>query len=561
MSDIEADEIERFQHEKERRLAEEAGMGQQDFVDTLDSEEEVMNTDSGDSESSAESDNLGQESFYDSKSEKQKADNAGWGMSRANYYGGEDDVGADSEASIEEEEEALRLQQKQLERMEEDDFIDEDDMESWQKEAASAELPEGEIERLPAQDPTAMSAEERDTYLKTTNPEAFLLFKELEQAEKSLAESNKEDSTVGSMDLKKVALRSYLGTLYSYFALFTSLPASKREDIKEHPVMEGILKARELWNAAKQLHDPDFRGDEQPIDQKKTSISDQDGQLSPEPEAKDVPEIDSESESGSEPGSEPESEPESESESESAAGTRASKGDESFENSDDEFSIRIPQPKLRPISVHNDFDETADTIEQQARQKNKQSLRFYTSQVGKRDRDPSREEKFSGDIDIPYREREFERRRRLLEEARKRGQKEKDDIGYESNDDDVNDEINQNSLYSEVQKQRAEASRTKQQRHLEAVEAAKQGRIKEYLAQHPNVDKRAIDYQIRKNKGLTPKRKKENRNARVKKRVRFSQAQKKLSGVRPRVRESTGPYGGELTGIRKNLSHSRKFTS
>lgn len=538
MSDIETDDIERFQSEKDKDLAMKAGLVSQGSFDPIDSDEEVMSLGADHSESSAESEGFGQETFYDDKADKIQHNEGGWGPSKASYYGGEDDVGADSEASVEEEEEALRLQRKHYERMAEEDFVDEDDMESWTKDASSKELPQEEGERLPEQDPAAMTVEERNTYLETSNPEVALLTSELELGKRELESLEEEDSALGYVELKKVALRCYLGMLYTYFAIFTSESISRKENIKEHPVMEGILKARELWNAAKQLHEPEGSGSRGLETDERLSM--------PSPPSSEAP---SDAEVWAE------SEPESES------GESSQETQEAQDDSEDEFSVKVPQPKSNTISVHNDFDETADTIEQQARQKNKQSLRFYTSQVGKRSRDVSRNEKFAGDIDIPYREREFERRRRLLEEARQRGQKERDSIDDESNDDDTNDRNHENSLYSEVQRNRSEASRRKQQRHLEAVEAAKQGRINEYLAQHPNVDKRAIDYQIRKNKGLTPKRKKENRNARVKKRVRYSQAQKKLGGVKPRVRESAGPYGGELTGIRKNLTHSRKFTS
>lgn len=72
--------------------------------------------------------------------------------------------------------------------------------------------------------------------------------------------------------------------------------------------------------------------------------------------------------------------------------------------------------------------------------------------------------------------------------------------------------------------------------------------------------KRAATYEIMANRGLTPHRKKSNRNPRVKKREAFAKAVTARKGqVRDVVSGSTTAYGGELTGIKANLSRSRKI--
>jgi hypothetical protein len=72
--------------------------------------------------------------------------------------------------------------------------------------------------------------------------------------------------------------------------------------------------------------------------------------------------------------------------------------------------------------------------------------------------------------------------------------------------------------------------------------------------------KRAASYEIIKNKGLTPHRKKANRNPRVKKREMFEKAVIRRKGqVRDVVSGAAGAYGGELTGIKSNLARSRKI--
>ncbi|CAB3997537.1 Hypothetical predicted protein [Paramuricea clavata] len=71
--------------------------------------------------------------------------------------------------------------------------------------------------------------------------------------------------------------------------------------------------------------------------------------------------------------------------------------------------------------------------------------------------------------------------------------------------------------------------------------------------------KRGITYQISKNKGLTPKRKKEVRNPRLKHRKKFVKAKiKRKSQVNPVVKELSR-YGGESTGIKTHLTRSIKI--
>lgn len=76
-------------------------------------------------------------------------------------------------------------------------------------------------------------------------------------------------------------------------------------------------------------------------------------------------------------------------------------------------------------------------------------------------------------------------------------------------------------------------------------------------------EKRAASYEIMKNKGLTPHRKKANRNPRVKKRLAYDKAMVRRKG---QVREvitgaAAANYGGELTGIKKNIARSRRISN
>ena len=72
-------------------------------------------------------------------------------------------------------------------------------------------------------------------------------------------------------------------------------------------------------------------------------------------------------------------------------------------------------------------------------------------------------------------------------------------------------------------------------------------------------EKRAITYKIAKNKGLTPKRSKLQRNPRVKNRMKYTKALKRRKGAVREVREQTSKYGGEASGINMRVKKGVKF--
>ncbi|CAB1314684.1 unnamed protein product [Coregonus sp. 'balchen'] len=71
--------------------------------------------------------------------------------------------------------------------------------------------------------------------------------------------------------------------------------------------------------------------------------------------------------------------------------------------------------------------------------------------------------------------------------------------------------------------------------------------------------KRRISYQMAKNKGLTPKRKKIDRNPRVKHREKFRRAKIRRKGQVREVRREETRYSGELSGIRAGVKKSVKL--
>lgn len=72
-------------------------------------------------------------------------------------------------------------------------------------------------------------------------------------------------------------------------------------------------------------------------------------------------------------------------------------------------------------------------------------------------------------------------------------------------------------------------------------------------------NKREITYQIAKNKGLTPHRKKEQRNPRVKHKLKYRKAKIRRKGAVREARTEITRYGGESSGIKANVKKSIKI--
>merc|ERR1712150_126704 len=73
--------------------------------------------------------------------------------------------------------------------------------------------------------------------------------------------------------------------------------------------------------------------------------------------------------------------------------------------------------------------------------------------------------------------------------------------------------------------------------------------------------KRAITYEMNKNKGLTRSRRKELKNPRIKHKMKYKKAKIKRRGQVRDVVTEMYRYGGETTGIKANISKSVKLKS
>lgn len=508
-------------------------------------------------------------------------DVGGWGSSKRDYYN--TDV-IETEADAQEEEaEARRLQQKKLQKMSEADFgFDEGE---WMD--TKSDENDGDIVTEVLKDveiTPEMKTEERLRILHTRYPEFELLADELLQLQPVLEElqlsaDTTETEGVSQLSILKTrALSAYIGSLTMYFAILTSPAKSGKStaaafdplELRDHSIMESLLKCRELWSKVKDLKTPN----KQSTDFQDAILSEVEERYASIEPIQSLPTKKSKKERARE-----------------AAATEVMKSRatrmQATEAELAELSALIPKgkrfskkPKAIPITQpteddDSDFGEETHLDARAAADKaqKKKSLRFYTSQIAqKANRRADAGRDAGGDADLPYRERLRDRQARLNAEAEKRGKKldsygRGTELGGEDSADEdaaVADEVrgDEDEYYDLVAQKSSEKKADKKEKY-DAIAAAKaaNGLVRVVEGEVDADGKRAIGYVISKNKGLAPKRKKEVRNPRVKKRMKYEEKMKKLSSVRAVYKggEGRGGYGGEKTGIKTGLVKSVKL--
>jgi U3 small nucleolar RNA-associated protein 3 len=222
--------------------------------------------------------------------------------------------------------------------------------------------------------------------------------------------------------------------------------------------------------------------------------------------------------------------------------------------------------------------EHADAADKAAR---KRTLRFHTAKIesSRMRRQGARESAAGGDDDLPYRERERERKKGK-DAKRGMGGEDLNDVepvmadhlmDGDGGEDGHEDEEGADGYYELVQRRSRENKEKKKADYEEAQAAARYGPYSLFnlpiIVPHAlylyssvlDVDDvstgpRSLTRAILANKGLTPRRAKSVRNPRVKKRERFEKAKRKVSSQKAIYKGGIGDvskYAGEKSGISK----------
>ena len=578
--------------------------------DGIDDDDDESDLD--DAEEGAESDDAST-TQREADAEDEDADAGGWGASKKDYYNA-DAIETEQDA-LDEEAEARRIQKKQLQAMTEADFgFDEDE---WLAQDGEKQVTAGAVvtEVLPQLQITdGMPEEERLKIMRTRYPEFEHISREYirlqplhdelaaaaNAAERLLkAEAAKPARANGKIVSTPMAVTkyracaAYLAAMAMYFAVLASTAkddgtpviALDPAKLHEHPVMESLLKCQKMWTRIESLPVADpmvetANGDDLSVIEEggpvadaelNIAVADQISAKQKKNKAQRASEI-------------------AQTEAAARRAAKLAKAEQDLASLDsltDRAALKkaarkkkIPESKLNLLNAEDsDFgEETSLTAHELAEKtKKKKSLRFYTSQIAQKanKRDAAGKDA-GGDADIPHRERLKDRQARLQAEAEKRGQNKDAGPGVALGEDDGassadeapnarNDDLEDEEGYYDMVAARSNAKKqTKLDRTAAYALAAQQGAqvIEEEVIGDDG--RRMISYQISKNKGLTPHRKKSVRNPRVKKKEKYKEKQKKLKSMKPvfdrsAAAKGSANYGGELTGIKKGLVRSRKL--
>ncbi|KAL6718127.1 something about silencing protein 10 [Lecanora helva] len=551
-----------------------------------------------------------------SERHEEDEDAGGWGTSRNDYYDA-DAIETEADA-LGEETEVKRLEHKRRQGMTEADFgFDEVEWLEASKDGEKEDnVRQGMVIRevLPKLQITDVMEPKERMKILTRYPEfeplagEFVdlqpLFDDLKTraTQSSVFANRKEAESSASVEdeefmplvavVKHSVLAAYLAALSMYFAIFTSGPVNAEGvatamppgELRDHPIMGTLVQCRELWQRVKDMaelesdsldnyHEEDVlagKGNEEKVDRAQAVHHGRDEKLRKPRNRKSKAQKAAEVAQAE------------------ANALRAEKLRKTEEELADLSALTaqskiISKSKIPPTNTtivdgedNSDFGEQTSLTPQEASEKakRKKSLRFYTSQIAQKanKRDAAGRDA-GGDTDLPYRERLKDRQARLNAEAERRGKKPKageeldglsDEEGHGAVQELRNGDGGSDSEdYYDLVAARAASKRADKAARASAYDQlANGGFVRQYNDEIIGEDgKRAINYQIEKNKGITPKRKKDVRNPRVKKRKKFEDKRKKLGSVRAVYKggEGRGGYGGELTGIKKGLVRSVKL--
>ena len=521
-----------------------------------------------------------------SRSPSPDLDAEGWGASRQDYYNA-DIIETEADA-LEEEKEARRLQQKQLQQMTEADYgFDEVDWTTAGKSGTAVAQGTNTIrQKLPTLEISDdMSIEERTRILRTNYPEFEPLAREFSglrtQFEELVLDLGQGPSkhVQQIISIKHRALGGYLSALCLYFAIFSSGIESREgkaaplppSELREHPIMETLVACRTQWEKVKNLTIPE--NDDASI----SAEEEEDMPLAPIEVPNDTVQITEGLRKGDKTAKACDA---------AAESARRRKQRLAAIDKDLASLSALTSPSHTPkmartlqngnASDSSDFGDPTSLSAREAAAKasRKKSLKFYTAQIaGKASRRDNATKSAGGDEDLPYRERLRDRQERLTKAAQGKAQDKgadlgdgdssedeatakaiRDDVDAGEDEDDYYDFISRKAADKKAAKAAAAAATSTDSRILDPRYTNDTGRA--------DGAKRGITYAIEKNKGLAPKRKKEVRNPRVKKRKKYEEKQKRLKSIRPVYkpeREGKGGYGGEMTGIKRGVVRSVKL--
>ncbi|KAI9477948.1 MAG: Sas10 C-terminal domain-containing protein [Benjaminiella poitrasii] len=561
--DIEHDSEDEFHEEREKVLLN----GQQES-DNEESDREVYGLDGLESESEEE---LSDDEIVEKRKDEDEDRLEAWGTSKDAYYDG-DEV-EDLEEMREEEEEALRIQKEHLENMEEADFMDDglsgwgtgqnQDLEADKKlvEDVNKELEDISFDKLKIEKRRKnLPVAEKLKIVQNESPELLDLLDEFKEktesvnqlkpvVEKLIGHPKREEREAQFVIFKYETLMNYLTNISFYFAL----KATETTDVREHPIIQALVQLRQTIEKLAILEDESLNVQtflnklDEPEQVSILATKEKKTKPKAKKNTKKIPEETLESVSEQEDMSE-------ESENEQDILNEIRDIEEEFKS----LKKLASKKRKRGTMTTDDFGEldALDELDMEDKIAKKKSLRDYIAKIDAKQ--AKNVNKYQGDVDIPYRDRVKQERKGVAQPQD--ASADLDDADWDEEDVKAASEANaldsDDEYYSTIANNKKAQKRAKKDAY-EAERAPVESRDVDV----DEGEKRLATYKILKNKGLTPRRKKENRNARVKHRNKYTQKMKRLSSTRAVVKPQSSGYAGEMSGVKTNVIKSVKLSS
>ncbi|CAG8487593.1 10785_t:CDS:10 [Ambispora gerdemannii] len=536
-----------------------------------------------------------------------------WGKSKHAYY--DADELSDFDDAKEEEEEALRLQKKRISKMTEEDFVEKEFFAGWSTGAALDKDDENDRQLIESvnQDLKSISSvndlqeeilvlernnaspDEIFKVIKNNSPELLELaneFREKYTATKEISSilekakernQKKEDDHVHNfLSLKYQTLINYLMNISFYFVLKSS--ATPR--LWQHPVFNALLEIRKdldkLGEVEKKMQEPIKRYIKKVEDEHETVSNDSVPKRSVIINALDSTEALSLKSALKSSASKKSAAPKKVVIISPIHSQGEEEDDDDFHNNNNNIGLSpLPTSKTSLLLLEDEFVslqdnkkkkrkrmssdlgdlDVMDEIDAEEKAQKKSSLRQYAAKIDQNASKRLKSNRYTGDTDIPYKGLY---RNSNMQTTRKKPnpEAELDDLDWDEADkkDSLEFGSQDSNDYYETIKKATESKKLEKRKQYDAQKEQKRNNASEDSNNLPEGAKRQINYQILKNKGLTPHRNKDQRNPRVKHRKKYEKAKKKIKSVKQVVTSQGGAYGGEKTGIKIGLSRSIKLS-
>ncbi|CAO3626412.1 unnamed protein product [Mucor hiemalis] len=556
--DVEHDSEDDYHDDRGKVLLNDDGESEQE-----QSDREIYGLDGLNSEEEDSEDNAEEEEIDNDKT---------WGTSKKAYY--DADEGDDLDEMREEEEEAMRIQKEQLANLDEADFVD-NALSGWglgndEDAEADRKLVEGVSKDLEDISFDTMKVEKRRKNLpiaekikiiQNESPELIDLLDEFKEnveavnllkgiVEKIQAKGKEQEEIAQFILFKYQTVMNYMTNISFYFAL----KASDSNDVRDHPVIQALFSLKQTLEKLDVLEEK--LQDE--IQDLVTELEEEEEEEEPVViEEKPVKKQKSKSKSVKKPVV-------ISHDSDISDNLQDDTEDEQdilneIDDIEEEFKSLKKANKKRKRAVQDDFGEldALDELDMEDKISKKKSIRDYVAKIDSKQ--AKNTNRYQGDVDLPYRDRVKQERKGVAQPQDKSADLDEDDW----NEDDA-------AAADEVRNGKADSDDEYYSQIAASKDALKLAKKEVYEAERPAIEsrdiqvdeghKRLASYKILKNKGLTPHRKKENRNARVKHRNKYAKQMKKLSSTRAVVKTQSAGYGGEMSGVKTNVIKSVKLS-